>query len=60
MRRESHVRFCEGAGVRFPRATRLVVCFEYRDDADRFVTALRKRFARYGLELSNEKTRLIA
>ena len=22
MRRESHVRFCEGAGVRFPRATR--------------------------------------
>lgn len=23
MRRESHVRFCEGAGVRFPRATRL-------------------------------------
>ena len=25
MRREFHVRFCEGAGVRFPRATRLVV-----------------------------------
>ena len=24
MRRESHVRFCESAGVRFPRATRLV------------------------------------
>ena len=23
MRRESHVRFCEGAGVRLPRATRL-------------------------------------
>jgi hypothetical protein len=23
MRRESHVRFCEGLGVRFPRATRL-------------------------------------
>ena len=25
MRRESHVRFCEGPGVKFPRATRLVV-----------------------------------
>ena len=25
MRRESHVRFCEGGGVRFPSATRLVV-----------------------------------
>jgi transposase len=23
MRRESHVRFCEGVGVKFPRATRL-------------------------------------
>jgi hypothetical protein len=25
MRRESHVRFCEGLGVRFPQATRLLV-----------------------------------
>jgi len=25
MRRESHVRFCEGVGVKFPRATRLFV-----------------------------------
>src|SRR5262249_33729594 len=25
MRRESHVRFCEGVGVRFPRATRLFI-----------------------------------
>jgi hypothetical protein len=24
MRRESHVRFCEGGGVKFPAATRLV------------------------------------
>lgn len=37
-----------------------VVSFEYRDDAERFVTVLRKRFAKYGLELSEEKTRLIA
>ena len=25
MRRESHVRFCEGGGVRAPSATRLVI-----------------------------------
>ncbi|KKK79550.1 hypothetical protein LCGC14_2832350, partial [marine sediment metagenome] len=25
MRREFHVRFCEGGGVRFPSATRLIV-----------------------------------
>jgi RNA-directed DNA polymerase len=37
-----------------------VVCLEYRDDAERFATVLRKRFARYGLELNEEKTRLIA
>jgi hypothetical protein len=29
MRREFHVRFCEGAGVRFPRATRLRPYFEH-------------------------------
>jgi L-fuconolactonase len=27
MRRESHVRFSEGGGVRFPSATRLIDCF---------------------------------
>ena len=27
MRREFHVRFCEGGGVRFPSATRLFVAF---------------------------------
>lgn len=60
MSRETHVRFCERPRVKSPRATHLVVCFEYRDDAERFVTVLRKRFVKYGLELSDEKTRLIA
>ena len=27
MRRESHVRFCEGGGVRFPSATRQGQCY---------------------------------
>jgi hypothetical protein len=32
---------------------------EHRDDADRFLTALRDRFAKFGLELHPDKTRLI-
>lgn len=36
-----------------------IVCFQYREDAERFLCVLRKRFAKYGLELSDEKTRLL-
>ena len=59
MRREFHVRFCEGVGVRLPRATRLILCFQYKEDAERVLEVLRKRFAKYGLTLHPEKTRLI-
>ena len=60
MRRESHVRFCEGGGVRFPSATRLVAGFEHEDDARRFLDAMRERFAEFALTLHPDKTRLIA
>jgi group II intron reverse transcriptase/maturase len=43
--------------VRF--ADDLVAGFEHRDDAQRFLADLRERFARFGLELHPEKTRLI-
>lgn len=43
--------------VRF--ADDFTVGFEHRDDADRFLCALRERFARFGLELHPDKTRLI-
>jgi len=43
--------------VRF--ADDFVVGFQYRDDAERFLTELRERFARFGLELHPDKTRLI-
>lgn len=59
MRRESHVRFREGGGVRFPSATRLVVGFEHREEAERFLAELRERFAKFGLALHPEKTRLL-
>jgi RNA-directed DNA polymerase len=60
MRRESHVRFCEGGGVRLLSATRLVIAFERQDDAERVADALHKRMGRYGLTLHPEKTRLFA
>ncbi len=43
--------------VRF--ADDLVVGFQHRDDAERFWADLRERFAGFGLELNDDKTRLI-
>jgi RNA-directed DNA polymerase len=43
--------------VRF--ADDYVVGFQHRDDAERFLAELRDRFAKFGLELNAEKTRLI-
>ena len=54
-----HVRFCEGVGVRLPRATHLVCAFQYKRDAERFSRVLGKRLGNYGLELAPEKTRLL-
>ena len=60
MGREFHVRFREGLGVKFPRATRLVVFCESQEDAlvvkDRL---LPDWLAERGLSLSPEKTRLV-
>jgi RNA-directed DNA polymerase len=54
------VRFCEHLGVQFPRVTHLILCFQYREDAERVLAVLTKRFAKYGLTLHPEKTRLLA
>lgn len=59
MTRECHVRFCESAGVRSPRATHLVMAFENFLDAKRVLAVLGKRLARYGLTLHPDKTRFI-
>jgi len=53
-----HVRFCEGPGVRFPRATHLIISFEQEDDARRVMEVLGKRLGRFGLTLHPDKTRL--
>ena len=36
-----------------------VLCFQYREDAEKVLQVLPKRFARYGLTLHPEKTRLV-
>jgi hypothetical protein len=59
MSRETPVRFCEGVRVRFPCATRPVVGFQYEHEADEFLSNLKERMRKFGLEIHPEKTRLI-
>ena len=59
MRREFQVRFWEGPGVQFPRATRLVIVFAHERDAERVKEVLPKRFGRFGLTIHPDKTRLV-
>ena len=59
MRRELHVRFCEGGEVQSLSATRLVIGFREESDARKCLAALGERFAKFGLALHPEKTRLI-
>ena len=53
---EVHVRFCEGVGVRFPRATRpILVC---RRSATQALEAFEAIALRMGLTINREKTRI--
>src|SRR5258708_40120905 len=50
LRGEAHeIRFADDA----------VLCFQYKEDADKVMEVLPKRFAKYGLTLHPEKTRLV-
>ena len=59
MRRELHVRFWEGPGVRSPRATRLVVMSATASACEQAEKRVRDVLARLGLELHPDKTRRI-
>ena len=59
MRRELHVRFCEGAGVRFPRATRLVVLCSTGKACEEAEVRIHEILGRLGLELHPDKTRRV-
>lgn len=58
MRREFHVRFCEGPEGKFLRSTRLVCAFRSKHEAETFHNELPRRLGGYGLEVAEEKTRL--
>jgi len=59
MRREFHVRFCEGVGVRFPRATRLVIMVAgTKKEAEAIKDRVKEYLSVRGLELSDEKTKI--
>jgi RNA-directed DNA polymerase len=54
MRRESHVRICEGGGVKLPSATRLVILC--RGHAAKALAWTDRVMARLGLTLNRDKT----
>jgi hypothetical protein len=56
MRRESHVRFREGLGVKLPRATRLVICC--RGTADDAMAVMQGMMSKLKLTVNETKTRL--
>jgi RNA-directed DNA polymerase len=49
----------KGAAHEIRFADDAVLCFQYREDADKVMEVLPKRFAKYGLTLHPEKTRLV-
>lgn len=59
MRRESHVRFCEGGGVRFPSATRLVILVRSERAAHRVMAGcIRYLEEELGLRVNREKSQV--
>ena len=56
MRRESHVRFCEGVEVRSLRATRRNVYMQSRREGERLMQLLRKLFTGLKLRINESKS----
>lgn len=50
---------CRGQAELIRYADDFVVCFQHRDDAERFVNDLKVRLAKFSLELEPSKTRLL-
>ena len=59
MSREVHVRFCEGLGVRFPRATRLVILCRSQEQAEAALEEVKRFVTEAGLTLHPEKTHIV-
>ena len=52
-------RYAKGDVIIVRYADDFIVGFQHKDEAERFLAELRERFAKFGLELHPEKTRLI-
>ena len=50
----------KGEAYEIRYADDFILCFQYREDAERVMDVLTKRFAKYGLTLHSDKTRLMA
>jgi hypothetical protein len=59
MRREFHVRFCEGGRVRFPSATRLICHCRTESEAAALLMQLEERFLACRLRLHPQKTKIV-
>ena len=59
MRREFHVRFCEGAGVKSPRATRRNVYVRSRRAGERVMQGLRRLYAGLRLRINETKSAVL-
>jgi RNA-directed DNA polymerase len=59
MRREPPVRIREGLGVKFPRATRLVILCRSPEDAARALAMVQQWTADAGLTLHPDKTKIV-
>ena len=46
--------------MKFPRATHLVMLFQYKSDAEEMYRALPERMGKFGLELAMDKTKLLS
>lgn len=45
--------------MKFPGATHLICCFQYKHEAEAFYQALRTRLAKFSLSVAEEKTKII-
>lgn len=52
-------RCCKGEAFLVRYADDFACCFQYQDDAHRFYVELKRRFEKFNLELSEEKTRIL-
>ena len=52
-------RSCRGAAYYFRYADDFLVCFQYREDAERFLEELAERLGEFHLEIETTKTRLL-